>query len=134
MKSPEKPLIDKWDLLLVRECKRSRETSRLVRVYAKSRALAPSACDRNDVVYGLMEIIDKLKLVPNTYDFIAAIQRNMRCYQISFEEAYFDMARSIIANTEVSVFPHYPRPAWFRNKYGKDNKYNPDGTQSDLQD
>lgn len=126
----DKTIEQNWETLMIRACKNGkRSPRRLRRIYAASRALPIEYTPIEYATNGMMEIIVKFDLIRNLHDFIVEIDhersgfwyagcRDRKKYEMDFKEAFFRRCASTIALTEVSKFPGYRAPAYFRNKYG----------------
>ena len=113
------------DILLIRQCKKNGfNINNFRKIISKRNALAYEYVTKADVVYFLTKIVLDYNLVKDWSKFLLE-DLNPKKWWTKEEKSYVDnlleQLVSKISCTEVKVFPKYISPAWFRNKYGKDD-------------
>jgi hypothetical protein len=115
------PMLDKWEALAVRHCKRNRTKLNILRrIFARRCGLDLKDAKEFHAIAFLVSIVEKFNL-SKLSDFVwncdphkdEWIEKRVK----TFNEAVFDHAVKVLAHTEISKFNNYPRPTLFKNKY-----------------
>lgn len=112
--------MEKLEILFVRACKSQMSNKQTSGVYRRFYYNRPSPLSNEDQpICGILLRICEKYCPVNTMDLV----ERMSPYYVNMygNKPYWEHLRIFleghIANTEVSKFPNYTRPAWFRNKY-----------------
>lgn len=121
-----KDTIDNTDLLIIRACKRKHcsgsNINIISRVIARGYALHLKHVSKADVAYHLSRIVRDYDLIKE-YDWCKFLTEDLNPKKWWTKEVkdymdnLIDVLISKIACTQLSEFPRYPKPAWFKNKY-----------------
>ena len=117
--------ISNTDLLIIRACKRNHTKINMIRrIIARGYALNFEYVKLVDVAYHLSRIVREYDLIKE-YEWCKFLTEdlNPKKWWRSEVKDYMDNLIEVligkIACTEVKIFPRYPNPAYFRNKYSK---------------
>ena len=113
-----------YDLLLIRACKRNHDHKKMMsmikRVIMRRNALPYRAVNDGIVIHCLLNIVLQYGLIRRMEEFITVNLNPKKWWGhevLSYEENLIKELISKIGCVECAVFPRYPRPAYFRNKY-----------------
>jgi hypothetical protein len=119
-----KDTIDNWDLLIIRAIKKHNKYEMIIKfiknILARRQWISKCYVDNHFMSHYLLNICIDYNLICNLHEFIYKDLNPKKWWTKevkSYEDNLIHELIGVIAVSEVSKFPRYPRPAWFRNKY-----------------